>query len=595
MSDPESAQATATQVLKSIEASPLSAQAWEGLLQRVRGQNDPLSIKSLEIIIDGLKRMEETIKLAEEKQQTPIQLSTISKGMFSRLAKAYNSPTLLKEIGVIYLRDLRLPSVALQHFDRSMKLGGPEKELRPLSEAAAVAAQRQIALTSGQQEGHSGIEKAQHAKPVAPNIIRKTGKILMPSRMSQTAVAKLPAPTAGAPQEAVKPLPATTAECLAEAEAAIQAGKLVRAEQLLLKANENPASNTEMWQAWTNLGQAYYDAGVSPRIEAAFAEAVKYDPDELASRFNLALGYHLNDKFDLALAEYNKANNIESKHPKVWCNLGVLYFQMDRFDQAELALRGATTILPEYARAWDNLGAACGAQDKLDEAVSACQRAIELRPDYPEAYFKMGIVHFTRHDLTQAAMEFQKAALLPALTAYSECFQAMIYARLEQVEAAEAALQRAVKADAKCELLWMAWNDLGIIQYATGNYTKAAAAYGEATMLKPDEAGAWFNLGVSYHQNGDLAAAKNSYQHAVDLKESLASAWHNLGIILTEEGDHQSAANAFRQEVNWDSTNVRAWYDLSVSLEKLGEHEEAKVAKAKVDMLSQQSLEAPAA
>ena len=86
--------------------------------------------------------------------------------MFVRLAKAYNSPTLLKEVGLIYLRDLNMPNVALQHFERSLRLGGPEKELRPLTEAAAVAVQRQLALRSGAQQGHSGITTAQHAKPV---------------------------------------------------------------------------------------------------------------------------------------------------------------------------------------------------------------------------------------------------------------------------------------------------------------------------------------------------------------------------------------------------------------------------------------------
>ena len=35
----------------------------------------------------------------------------MSMAMFVRLAKAYNSPTLLKEVGLIYLRDLNLPGI----------------------------------------------------------------------------------------------------------------------------------------------------------------------------------------------------------------------------------------------------------------------------------------------------------------------------------------------------------------------------------------------------------------------------------------------------------------------------------------------------
>ena len=574
-----------TETLKLIETSPLNPLSWGELLEKVRVQNDPLSIKSLEIIIDGLKKIEELHHHATEKGQPAPRISSLSQAMFVRLAKAYNSPTLLKEVGLIYLRDLNLPGVALQHFERSARLGGPEKELRPLSEAAAVAVQRQLAQASGQLAGHSGIVTAKHARPVAPNIIRKTGKMLMPSRIAQSGATRLTASQAGLEQTESQSLPSTTTACLEEAKAAISKGRLKRAEALLKKAGREPAAPSEMWQAWTNLGQACFEAGLSPMVETAFLEALTYGPDELASHFNAALGYQINDKYDLALPEYLKANAIEPNHPKVWCNLGVLHFQMDQLDQAELALRGATRINPEYARAWDNLAASLGAQNKLDEALEACQRAVELRPDYPEACFKMGVIYFSKNELDEAAAQFRRAALLPALAAYCDAFLAMIYARLEQTAAAEAAVLSAVKADPKCELLWMAWNDLGMTLFAAGKYQRAAVAYAEATLLKPDEPEAWFNLGVSYHQGGDLKAAKNAYQQAVDLNVSLARAWHNLGIVCSQTDDPSGAMKAFRQEVNWDPDNVRAWYDLGVTLEKLGNNEEALVAYDTVDAL----------
>src|SRR5476649_1612968 len=167
MTEPSLHSGRSTQNLRLIEEDPLSPVSWEALAEQVRGQNDPLSIKSLEIIIEGLRRIEELNVQAAEKNQMPPQISSMSKAMYVRLAKAYNSPTLLKEVGLIYLRDLNLPDMALQHFERSMRLGGPEKELRPLSEAAAVAVQRQLTQSSGQGAGHSGIVMAQHAKPIA--------------------------------------------------------------------------------------------------------------------------------------------------------------------------------------------------------------------------------------------------------------------------------------------------------------------------------------------------------------------------------------------------------------------------------------------
>ncbi len=341
--------------------------------------------------------------------------------MFSRLARAYNSPTLLKEVGLIYLRDLGLPNIALQHFERSMRLGGPEKELRPLSEAAAVAVQTADVAS---RRGGGGTFR-HHARRNTPSRSRprssaRPGRCSCLRASTRRPTTKMTPPMPGHAVTA-EPLPATTQECLAEAKPRSRRADFKRAEALLKKANDKPADKSEMWQGWTDLGQACFEAGMPPEVESAFVEALKYDPDELASQFNAALGYQLNNKYDLALATYLKANKIDPKHPKVWCNLGVLYFQTDQYPQAESALRFATMASPDYARAWDNLAAALGAQDKLDEALIACKRAVELRPEYPEAFFKMGVIYFSRNDFTRAAAEFQRAALLPAICGLLRC------------------------------------------------------------------------------------------------------------------------------------------------------------------------------
>jgi tetratricopeptide (TPR) repeat protein len=581
-----------------IQVSPLSVESWEQLLGKVRGQGDPLSTRTLEVIVEGLREIG-----AVSGSATPPHLSTSALGIFARLAKAYNSPTLLKEAGLIYLRELGLPEVAQRHFERALRLGGPEKELRPLAETAAVEVQRKRARPSEAEAvveaetvaedapttGFSGIVTMQPMKKIVPDGISHTGRLLLPA-LAQTSSFRLVAGEPPRDDDADKLLPATTVECVEEARRAVAHHRFRRAEILLEKADVDPLDKQAMWQAWTDLGQACYVAGVVAQVQTAFLKALKYGPKDMASHFNVALGLHLNEKYEEALAAYLKANQIEPKHPKIWCNLGVLYFQMQQYALAESALRYATLASPDYARAWDNLAAALGAQDKLDEALEACRRAVELRPDYPEAHFKMGVIHFSRNEFDAARGELQRAALLPHLAAFSDCLQAMIHARLEQIDAAEAAVLRAVRTDSKCDLLWMAWNDLGLAHYAAGDFQAAATAYGEATMIKPDEAEAWFNLGVSYHRTGDLKEARDAYQQAVDLRESMSGAWHNLGIVCGQTNDHAAAMTAFRQEVGLAPGNVRAWYDLGVTLEKLGRREEARVAFSRVEALSPRKL-----
>ena len=571
-------------LVQSIEAEPLNSSAWQELLNTVKSQKDPLSTRTLEVVVEGVRAIEQATR-----EVTSPRLPAASRSVFVRLAKAYNSPTLLREAGLVYLQELSLPEFALHHFERSLRLGGPERELRPLLEAASLAVQANSVLKNGSEQQYTGVTAAQPLKPFVPNGMTRTGRLLLPALAQATTfrpVSNMPRQDAAAGQL----LPATTLECLDEARQAILRQRFQRAEVLLEKADVEPADSQQMWQVWTDLGQACYEAGFPLQVQTAFLKALKYGPREMASHFNVALGLHLNERHEEALASYLKANQLEPKHPKVWCNLGVLYFQMQQYALAESALRYATVANPDYARAWDNLAAALGAQDKLDEALEACQRAIELRPDYPESHFKMGVIRFSRNEYDEARRELQRAALLPSLAAFADCLLAMIHARLEQTEEASASILQAIQADSKCELLWMAWNDLGLAYYAKNDFAAAALAYGEATMIKPDEAEAWFNLGVSYHRAGDLPAARDAYQQAVDLRESMSGAWHNLGIVCGQTHDNTAAMNAFRQEVIWAPDNVRAWYDLGVTLEKLGRREEAKAAFSRVEALSPRKL-----
>jgi tetratricopeptide (TPR) repeat protein len=570
-----------------IEMAPLDVSLWEELAGRLKIQNDLLSTKTLDVIISGLKAMAESFKKAEANHVPLPKLSTLSTGQFSRLSKSYNNPKLLKEIGVIYLNELHLPAIALQHFERSQQLGCTEKELTYLIETAAVVAQQQSAQEKGGTPAHSGVSQAQHARPIAADVIRKTDKLLISSKLRPPPSQNPSSKFEPAEKIAEADLPSTTAECLAEAGKALEQGKLNRAHALLVKANKNPASDDEMWAGWTDLGMAYYETNSYAGMEAAYEQAHQYGRNRVASCFNLALAQHLNQNFEGATAFYLTAERIEPKNPKVWCNLGVLYFQKEQYARAEAALRQAVEARPDYARAWDNLGSALGSQNMLEEAFQACQRAAELNPTYPEAHFKMGIIHFGAGRQLEAAESFRLAMQLPILRPYIYAFMGIIQARTEHPEEAEASIRQAAAADPGCGLLWTAWNELGMARSLAKEYDKAIDAYDEALSVKADEPEIWFNLGLNCHAAGYHARAQHFYQRAIDLNPHYYKAWHNLGILLAELGLHSKASMAFWSALQANPDSSRTWYDLGVSLELEGRKEESKAAFTRSETLAQ--------
>src|SRR5579871_2397567 len=151
--------------LELIQAQPLGIEGWEQLLARVQGQNDPLSTRTLDVIVRGIREV-----AAVSDPPTLSRLSPVSQGMFVRLAKAYNSPTLLKEVGLVYQRELGLPGVAREHFERALRLGGPARELQPLiEEAGAALATHERPPVHREEPSYGGITVASPSRLFKPD------------------------------------------------------------------------------------------------------------------------------------------------------------------------------------------------------------------------------------------------------------------------------------------------------------------------------------------------------------------------------------------------------------------------------------------
>jgi len=570
-----------------LERTPLDISLWEDLSSQVKAQNDFLSAGSLEIIVAGLKAVAEASKTAAATHAPGPKLSTHSASKFIRLSRSYNNPKLLKEIGLIYLSELQLPSIALQYFERSRHLGNSEKELSTLIETAVVLTQKLDALAKGGVPSHSGITRTQHARPVVADAIRKTDRLLLPSKLCHPATQPSVPKVGRLETMAEATIPATTAECLVEARKALNNRWLNHAQTLLLKANKNPAGQHEMWNLWMDLGMAHYETNSYAGMEAAYEAALEYGRDKVASYFNLALAKHLNQNLENAMVFYHAADTHEPNNPKIWCNLGVLYFQKEQYAHAETALRRAVEARPDYARAWDNLGSALGAQNKLEGALQACQKAVEFNPDCREAHFKLGLIHLGAGREEEAEKSFLQAWKLPFLKPYIYAFIGIIRARAHRFEEAEASIRHAAVRAPDCGLLWMAWNEMGMARFQMNEYDKAVDAYNEALRHKPDEPYIlWFNLGVASQTAGDLKGARRFYQQAINLNGRFFDAWLNMGIVLAKLELHSEASRAFRKALEINPNSPRAWYDLGVSLELEGHKEESSDAYAELDKLS---------
>lgn len=480
-----------------IDNDPLNPASWATLLASVSRQNDLLSRKSVEVILDGVTSASQIPEL----QELPALRQTLS-----RLSRSYNNAGLIKQVGLIYRDKPELAAIAKAHFERARALGCKDADLDLLINPKANPAEGSGVQT--QKSLNVGTK-------LAKITFRKTGRIdLVQSNESAPEVPK--------PEKEIH-IPREPRRCYLEATAATRQKRFERAFWLLASLQCGGVSKDELWSAWTDLGEACYEAQDFLRSEECYRRACDLMPDLMISHFNWGTALQMVNRLDEALEAYWLAESLEPNHPKVWCNVGSVCFLQNNFGGSVAALRKAVSIRPEYARAWDNLGCALGALGKLDEAFEACFRAVSLQPNFPEAKFKLGIILFTRNRYEEARGMFVEALEKLSLFGYGHAYLSMTLAKLGDIANSRQALAAACRAHQDPEVLGEAWSTFGWALTDKKELIEARMAHQEAVRLCPDNGDYWVNLARAHQALDEHQESRDCFQRAAQLEHSLVA------------------------------------------------------------------------
>lgn len=561
-----------------LESDPLNQQVWEQVRVRAAASGDFLGIKTLPIVIAGITKLNERLATDYEDDGKPVfsKLSGMQRSTLIKLVSSYNNPRILKEMGMLYLGEFRLPEEAGKHFRRAQALNEADDSLEELIERADAAS------AAGSKEATDGVEPQQHARKRVASMIRKTGKVAL-SRQQLEAVSPPPgtaeddnASSKGSGKINIdidiesKDFPDCNDDALELAVELVRQGDVSAGLKAAKKIADRTENEDVRFVVWTEVAYACFQKGLTAEALKAYETARDAAPDILMSWFNYGLALHVTGDFEQALESYRKGDSIEPNHPKVWCNIGALYFQLDRFDAAEQALRKTVEIRPSYARAWDNLAAAMGAQNKLNETRSACQRALALRPDFPEAWFKLAMVCYHDGDLGEAEKGFRNALNHEELAPFALNYLALICADQGNLEKAEQYARDGIELDPNNPAAVSAWVEIGIGAFKADQFPRAIEALSQATKVGSESFDAWFNLGRSYEKAGDLAEARDAYAKSGEIRPESYAAYHRLGRTAMTMQDLPLAIKAYKQLAEIAPEDEVPWRRLAASLDAKG-------------------------
>jgi len=138
----------------------------------------------------------------------------------------------------------------------------------------------------------------------------------------------------------------------------------------------------------------------------------------------------------------------------------------------------------------------------------------------------------------KASAAFTMLIDMPSLKAAAMQGRGLALAMLNRHQEAEGLLRAAAKLD---PMLWRAWNGVGQINDARGNWKAAKAAYDNASKANPKAAAVYNNRGVSHLVRHDYQGAARDFRLALSIAPDMHKARGNLRVALAWQGKYVEA------------------------------------------------------
>lgn len=130
-------------------------------------------------------------------------------------------------------------------------------------------------------------------------------------------------------------------------------------------------------------------------------DIIRAYPDDKRAHVDLAWFYKNSKKYDEAIAEFDKALEIDPAFGYALNTLAYTYAEMGELDKAVKTFERYAAVLPDDANPHDSMGDLYFLYGKFDKAKAKYEQALAVRPEFPSAW-KLAYIHAMDGDYGRA-------------------------------------------------------------------------------------------------------------------------------------------------------------------------------------------------
>ena len=346
-----------------------------------------------------------------------------------------------------------------------------------------------------------------------------------------------------------------------------------------LEVNDVPKSiantrNPDISTAYHGLGLAYTGLEKFDDAIAAYQRAIASAPDSAYTYAALGSAYANTHRYPEALEAYKIAVALDADDKMIHHQLGNVYSKRGEHAAAVRHQRQAIALAPRFGAAHYQLGLLYAHEKRWDDAINAYRTAYQHDPTLVEALYNLAQAYRRIGDTTAAREQMER---------FQE--RKTVLDRLHQLRGA---LQRTQNPTERAQIL----TNIGRRYLKDGNYEKAVWEYQKALGMNPQLAPAYNGIGIAYTMLEKYAEAIDAQQKALALQPDFVEAHAGLGLAYLRQNSTEPALKHYRQAVALDPQFLEAHQKIAMILLKQGSYATAAETYQKIIALKPDDAEA---